>query len=88
VAYVRVSSLQQSVARQVEAIGPVDRSFEEKVSGGSRKGRTALKEMLAYVRDGDTVVVASMDRLARSLIDLKQIVDELVSKGVRVRFLK
>ncbi|MFV0452734.1 MAG: recombinase family protein [Propioniciclava sp.] len=86
VGYVRVSSDDQNLARQVEALGEVDRLFEEKVSGGSRSQRVALADCIAYVRDGDTVRVASMDRLARSTIDLQQIVDELVAKGARVEF--
>ncbi|MGY3567935.1 recombinase family protein [Sinomonas sp. RB5] len=88
VAYLRVSSQDQSLARQIELVGHVDRTFEEKVSGGSRAGRTALAEMIAYVRAGDRVVAVSMDRLARSLVDLRQIVDELVGKGVTVSFVK
>ncbi|WP_138413080.1 recombinase family protein [Sinomonas gamaensis] len=88
VAYLRVSSEDQNLARQVELVGEVHRSFEEKVSGGNREGRAILAEMIAYVRSGDTVVVASMDRLARSLTDLRQLVDELVGKGVAVRFVK
>ncbi|WP_138413564.1 recombinase family protein [Sinomonas gamaensis] len=88
VAYQGASSEDQNLARQVELVGEVDRSFEEKVSGSSREGRAALAQMIAYVRTGDTVVVASMDRLARSLTDLRQLVDELVGKGVAVRFVK
>jgi DNA invertase Pin-like site-specific DNA recombinase len=65
VAYARVSSADQSLARQLEAVGPVDRIFEEKVSGGSRADRTALAECIRYVRDGDNVRVSSLDRLAR-----------------------
>jgi DNA invertase Pin-like site-specific DNA recombinase len=88
VGYARVSSSDQNLARQVEAIGPVDRLFEEKVSGGSRADRIALADCVRYVRDGDTVRVASMDRLARSVIDLQQIVDEILAKGAAVHFIK
>ncbi|WP_233572977.1 MULTISPECIES: recombinase family protein [unclassified Frondihabitans] len=88
VAYVRVSSTDQNLSRQLEAIGPVDRVFEEKVSGGSRTDRTALAECIRYVRDGDVVRVASMDRLARSLRDLRDIVDEIARKGATVMFVK
>jgi DNA invertase Pin-like site-specific DNA recombinase len=62
--------------------------FEEKVSGRSRVDRAALAECVRYVRDGDTVRVASMDRLARSLIDLQQIVDEILAKGATIHFVK
>lgn len=90
VAYVRVSSSDQNLARQLDVVGGVgpDRVFDEKQSGASRDGRTALAEMIGYVREGDTVVVASMDRMARSVVDLNQIVKELVAKGVVVAFLK
>jgi DNA invertase Pin-like site-specific DNA recombinase len=88
IGYARVSSADQNLARQIDAIGPVDRLFEEAVSGGSRADRTALDECVRYVRDGDTVRVASMDRLARSLIDLQQIVDEILAKGATVYFVK
>lgn len=86
VAYVRVSSADQNPARQHAAIGPVDETFTDHVSGKSRGERPALATMLRHVRAGDTVRVASMDRLARSAIDLAQIVRELTGRGVRVEF--
>lgn len=88
VGYVRVSSDDQNLARQLDAIGNVDRIFSDKVSGGSRDARTALNECLTYIRDGDTVRVASMDRLARSLRDMRDIVDEIIGKGAAVHFIK
>jgi len=88
VAYVRVSSIDQNLGRQLETIGDVDRVFEEKVSGGSRTDRVALLECIRYVREGDVVKVASMDRLARSLTDLREIVDEITGKGASVVFVK
>lgn len=88
VGYARVSSADQNLARQLETIGEVDRLFEDKVSGGSRANRTALSQCLDYIRDGDTVKVASMDRLARSVTDLQQIVDEILAKGATVHFIK
>ena len=88
VGYVRVSTLDQNPARQVEALGQVDRLFTDHVSGKSRRNRPALTECLNYVREGDTLRVASMDRLARSLTDLDAIVDELTSQGVRVDFVR
>ena len=88
VAYVRVSSADQHLDRQLDVIGNVDRVFEEKISGGSRTDRTALRDCIGYVRDGDTVRVASMDRLARSLGDLRDIVDEITAKGASVEFVK
>jgi DNA invertase Pin-like site-specific DNA recombinase len=61
--------------------------FLDKISGKS-SDRPALNEMLSYVREGDTVRVASLDRLARNLDDLRRLVETLTAKGVRVEFLK
>lgn len=88
IGYARVSSTDQNLARQRESIGEVHRLFEEHASGASRKGRAALAELIAYAREGDVVVVASMDRLGRSVIDLNQIVGELIDKGVSVEFVR
>lgn len=86
VGYVRVSAADQNEARQLEAIGDVDRLFSEKVSGKNVDDRAQLKEMLAYVREGDTVRVKSPDRLARSTTDLLSLVEQLRQKGVAVEF--
>lgn len=87
IGYARVSSTNQNLARQLASLGEVTRLFEEKQSGAQRTGRTALAEMIGYARQGDTVVVSSMDRLARSVVDLNQIVAELIDKGVAVEFI-
>ena len=87
IVYARVSSEDQNSARQLAAPGELDRLFEEKRSGSRRDGRAALAELIAYARRGDTVAVSSMDRLARSVVDLNQIVSELVDKGVAVEFI-
>lgn len=87
-AYVRVSSVDQHTDRQTAMIGGVDRIFTDHLSGGSRQDRTGLSEMLEYVREGDTVRVASMDRLARSVIDLAQLVAKCTDKGVTVEFVE
>lgn len=87
VAYVRVSSSEQNEARQVETLAGAVRTFVDKMSGKSAD-RPALAEMLAYVREGDTVRVASLDRLARNLTDLRALVETLTGKGVRVEFVK
>jgi DNA invertase Pin-like site-specific DNA recombinase len=84
IGYRRVSSKGQNLDRQ--ELPQCDRVFEEKISGATTH-RPALQEMLRFVRDGDTVVVYSIDRLARSLKDLEQIVDSLVAKGVAVKFI-
>lgn len=86
VGYVRVSSIEQNPARQLAAIGTVDETFTDRVSGKSRSERPELARMLRHVRRGDTVRVSSMDRLARSVIDLAQIIQELNGKKVEVEF--
>jgi DNA invertase Pin-like site-specific DNA recombinase len=86
VAYVRVSAADQNEARQLEAVGECDRVYIEKQSARSRADRVKLAECIGYLRDGDELVVASMDRLARSLVDLKQIVGEITAKGASVEF--
>lgn len=85
-AYVRVSSADQNPDRQLTAVGDVDETFTDRVSGKSRAERPALAEMLRHVRRGDTVRVASMDRLARSMVDLAQLVQDMTGRGVRVEF--
>lgn len=87
VAYIRVSSVGQNADRQHEALVGADRVFEDNVSGKSAD-RPQLSEMVKYVRQGDTVRVASMDRLARNLDDLRRLVRDLTAKGVRVEFVK
>jgi DNA invertase Pin-like site-specific DNA recombinase len=92
IAYVRVSSLDQNPERQLTSIRAAlaadpDRWFTDHASGGSTD-RPALEAMLAHVRDQDAVVVASMDRLARSVVDLDRLVSGLTSRGIDVRFLK
>ncbi|KGJ79328.1 transposase [Cryobacterium roopkundense] len=86
VGYVRVSTADQNEARQVEALGPVDKMFSEKVSGKNTHDRAQLQEMLTYVRDGDRVRVKSPDRLARSTTDLLALVEQLKAKGVALEF--
>lgn len=82
--YRRVSSAQQSFERQ--DAGDADKVFEEKLSGGSAKDRPALQAMIDYAREGDTVHVHSIDRLARDLRDLQNIVSTLNDKGVTITF--
>lgn len=86
VGYIRVSSIDQNVDRQLDGI-EVDKTFTEKISGKNTQ-RPALEQLLDYVREGDTVVVHSMDRLARNLDDLRRLVRTLTSRGVGVEFIK
>lgn len=85
VGYARVSAADQNLARQLQALGDVDKLFEEKVSGKNRE-RPELAAMLDWVREGDTVRVKSPDRLARSTMDLLAIIEELRAKGVQLEF--
>lgn len=89
VGYMRVSTKEQNLDRQLEILkeAGVERIFEEKVSGKSAN-RPQLQEMLAFVREGDTVVVESISRLARNTRDLLEIVDSLKQKGVGLVSLK
>ena len=76
VGYIRVSTVEQNNQRQKEllnASGRIDRFFEDKISGRTKTARPGLVECMAYVRDGDELVVSSIDRLARSLTDLSLI---------------
>jgi DNA invertase Pin-like site-specific DNA recombinase len=86
VGYIRVSSVGQNPGRQLDGV-EVGRVFTVTASGKSTT-RPQLQAMLAYVRDGDTVIVHSMDRLARNLDDLRRLVRELTGRGVAVQFIK
>lgn len=86
IGYVRVSAFDQNPDRQLEGI-QIDRTFMDKVSGKD-VDRKELDALLAYARIGDTVVVHSMDRLARNLDDLRRIVQFLTGKGVQIEFVK
>ena len=86
IGYVRVSTLEQNTERQLEGID-VAKMFTEKASGKDTK-RPQLEALMGFVRDGDTVVVHSMDRLARNLDDLRRIVQTLTGRGVRIEFIK
>ena len=86
VAYIRVSSLDQNVGRHLDGVA-VDRTFTDTASGKDVT-RPQLAAMPGFVREGDTVIVHSMDRLARNLEDLRRIVRELTTRGVAVQFAK
>ncbi len=86
VGYIRVSTLDQREDRQLEGV-TVDRRFVDHVSGKDVK-RPQLTAMLSFVREGDTVVCHSMDRLGRNLDDLRKLVFGLTERGIRVEFRK
>lgn len=84
--YIRVSRLDQNTQRQLENL-QLARVFIDKASGKDTK-RPQLEELLRFARDGDTVFVHRVDRLARNLDDLRSIVQKLTGRGVRVEFVK
>ena len=86
IGYVRVSSFDQNPERQLEGV-QVARAFTDKASGKDTQ-RPELVSLLSFVREGDTVVVHSMDRLARNLDDLRRIVQGLTKRSVRIEFVK
>ena len=86
VGYIRVSSIDQNPDRQLEGV-PLDKSFEDKASGSSRI-RRGLAACLAYLREGDVLHVHSIDRLARDLKDLQELVTDMTHRGIEVRFHK
>lgn len=85
VAYVRVSTVEQNEARQIEALEKYDieKWFTEKISGKDTN-RPELQKMLEFVRDGDTVYIHDFSRLARSTKDLLDIVEQLNNKNVHL----
>ena len=85
--YARVSTADQDTALQESALKAAGASLvrSEKVSGTALAGRTELDLLLAFLRPGDTLMVTRIDRLARSIRDLQNIVHDLRSKGVALR---
>lgn len=83
IGYVRVSTEEQNTARQDELMKELDveKVYTDKASGKDRE-RPGLKEMMNFVREGDTVVVESISRFARSTKDLLNLIEELKGKGV------
>lgn len=90
VGYARVSSAGQSLEVQREQLTAAgcERIFEEKRSGRRASDRPALTEALGFVREGDTLAVTRLDRLARSMLDLHQILAGLAAKGVGFKALQ
>lgn len=86
IGYIRVSSFDQNPDRQLDGIA-TDRTFIDKASG-KNIDRPQLEEMLQFAREGDTIIIHSMDRLARNLDDLRTLLRNLTSKGVDIQFCK
>ena len=90
IGHARVSTTGQDLETQKEILEKegCEKLFVEKVTGTSTQQRTQLKEAIEFLRKGDTLVVTKIDRLARSIMDLNKIVQELAQKGVKVKFIK
>lgn len=86
IGYKRVSTVDQNTVRQLDGL-ILDKVFEDHCSGKDTQ-RPQLQLCIEFLREGDTLVVHSMDRLARNLVDLKRMVSELTAKGIRVEFVK
>lgn len=86
VGYVRVSSVEQKTDRQLDGV-TVKKTFTDKASGGTKQ-RPALQQMIDYVREGDLIHVHSIDRLARDLRDLLDLLTSFNDAGVSVKFHK
>lgn len=86
VGYIRVSSLGQNTDRQLEGI-KLDKTFTEKISAKDTN-RPVLSSCFEFIREGDELHVHSIDRLARNLVDLQNIITDMNSKGVSVHFHK
>lgn len=86
IGYIRVSTIAQNPDRQLEGIA-LDKKFIDYNTGKNRE-RPQFKIMMEWAREDDIILVHSMDRLARTVKDLREIVDFLINKGVKVHFIK
>ena len=84
IAYIRVSTLEQNTARQLDGM-TFDKTFTDKASA-KNTNRPALRGCLDFLREGDTLHVHSIDRLCRNLRDCQDLLDSLLAKGVSVHF--
>jgi len=80
IGYARVSSKEQHLDRQLNALKNVDKLFTDKLSGATTN-RPELQKMLAYIREGDIVLVTELDRLGRNNQDLTKIMNSIQDKG-------
>lgn len=89
IGYARVSTVEQNLDNQIAALESAGCSkiFSEKMSGKDYSSREELAHLMAYVREGDTVVVSKIDRLARSVKHLLEIVDDFKDRGIGFRSL-
>ena len=86
IGYARVSSKEQNLDRQLEALQSVSKVFSDKASGQSTE-RPQLQAMLDYLREGDIVIVTELDRLGRNSKDLTEIMNAIQQKGATLEVL-
>lgn len=89
IGFARVSSVEQDLTEQLNALKKFgcEKIFEGKNSGKKESNAERLKELLSYVREGDTVVVTKLDRLGRSVIQVLSVLDQFREMGVRFKTL-
>ena len=87
IGYARVSSIGQSLEVQLDKLKDCDKIFQEKRSGKQTDNRPELLKALDYVREGDSLVISRLDRMARSVLDLAKIAERLKEKGVALKVL-
>lgn len=89
VGYARVSSKEQNLDRQIKALkeAGVSKLFKESVSGKNIKDRKAFNDLMEFLREGDTLVIHSLDRLSRNYDDILKTVQDLKAKGVKLQVL-
>ncbi len=86
IGYARVSSKEQNLDRQLEALQDVSKVFSDKASGQSTE-RPQLQDMLTYLREGDIVVVTELDRLGRNNKELTELMNQIQQKGATLEVL-
>ncbi|MGT2666551.1 recombinase family protein [Streptococcus rifensis] len=86
IGYARISSSDQNMARQLEQLNQVDKLFQEAISGAN-KDRPQLQAMLAYIREGDIVVVTELERLGRNNKELTEVMNDIQAKGATLEVL-
>lgn len=86
VGYARVSSKEQNLARQLEALKEhdVDKIYQEAMSGKNIEERAQFQAMMNYLREGDTLVIKSLDRLSRNYDDILNIIQDLQARGIKL----
>lgn len=87
IGYARVSSIGQSLEVQLDKLKNCDKVFQEKRSGKQTDNRPELLKALDYVREGDSIVITRLDRMARSVLDLAKIAEKLKEQGVALKVL-